>query len=92
VATGAGEAPDAQVLTIPEGTVRDGQVWVVALLADAGLVGSRGEARRLVSQGAVRLDGRPVGSIEQTWAPAELDGSLLTVGRRTPVRLQAPSS
>ena len=90
IADTAASARDARVLTIPEATVRDGQVWVVALLADAGLVASRGEARRLVSQGAVRLDGQPVGSIEQTWPPAELDGRLLTVGRRTPVRLQAP--
>jgi tyrosyl-tRNA synthetase len=65
---------------------------VIALLADAGLVASRGEARRLVSQGAVRLDGQPVGSITQTWTPEELDGRLLTVGRRSPVRLQAPSA
>jgi tyrosyl-tRNA synthetase len=77
---------------IPDSAVRDGRVWVVALLADAGLVGSRGEARRLVSQGAVRLDGRPVGSIDQTWPPDELDGRLLTVGRRAPVRLRAPAS
>jgi len=99
VATGTGEALDAQVRTesftplpIPEAAVRDGRVWVIALLADAGLVVSRGEARRLVSQGAIRLDGQPVGSIEQTWTPGELDGRLLTVGRRSPVRLQAPSA
>jgi tyrosyl-tRNA synthetase len=65
---------------------------VVALLADAGLVGSRGEARRLVGQGAVRLDGQPVGSVDQSWPAADLDGRLLTVGRRAPVRLQAPGS
>jgi tyrosyl-tRNA synthetase len=91
-AGGGGDAGPATPLPIPEGAVRDGQVWVVALLADAGLVGSRGEARRLVTQGAVRLDGQPVGSIEQSWPPAELEGRLLTVGRRTPVRLQAPGS
>jgi tyrosyl-tRNA synthetase len=79
-------------LAIPEAAVREGKVWVVALLADAGLVGSRGEARRLVSQGAVRLDGQQVGSIEQSWPPAELHGRLLTVGRRSPVLLQAPGS
>ena len=95
VAGGTAKAFDARVetvppLPVPSSTVRDGQVWVVALLADAGLVGSRGEARRLVSQGAVRLDGQPVGSIDQTWPVAELDGRLLTVGRRSPVRLQAP--
>jgi tyrosyl-tRNA synthetase len=85
----AGPAPD---LAMPEAAVRDGQVWVVALLAEAGLVGSRSEARRLVAQGAVRLDGQPVASIEQTWAPDELDGRLLTVGRRSPVRLKSPSA
>jgi tyrosyl-tRNA synthetase len=86
------DAGSATPLAIPEATVRDGRVWVIALLADAGLVASRGEARRLVAQGAVRLDGRPVDSIERSWTPEELDGRLLTVGRRAPVRLQAPGS
>jgi tyrosyl-tRNA synthetase len=85
-----GDASSATPLPIPSSAVRDGQVWIVALLADAGLVSSRGEARRLVSQGAVRFDGQPVGSIDQTWPVEELDGRLLTVGRRAPVRLQAP--
>jgi tyrosyl-tRNA synthetase len=88
---GAGaDAGPAPPLAVPDSAVRDGQVWVVALLAEAGLVGSRGEARRLVAQGAVRLDGRPVDAVERSWTPAELDGRLLTVGRRAPVRLQAP--
>jgi tyrosyl-tRNA synthetase len=88
---GAGaDAGSATPLAIPEAAVGDGRVWVVALLAEAGLVGSRSEARRLVTQGAVRLDGQPVDSIERSWPPAELDGRLLTVGRRTPVRLRAP--
>ena len=91
-AGGGADPTAAPPQEIPASAVSDGRVWVVALLADAGLVGSRGEARRLVSQGAVRLDGRPVGSIDQTWPPEELDGHLLTVGRRAPVRLQAPAS
>jgi tyrosyl-tRNA synthetase len=87
---GADASPgSATPLAIPEAAVRDGLVWVVALLAEAGLVGSRSEARRLVVQGAVRLDGRPVDSVERSWTPAELDGRLLTVGRRAPVRLLA---
>ena len=90
-AGGGADPGSATAQEIPASAVSDGRVWVVALLADAGLVGSRGEARRLVSQGAVRLDGRPVGSIDQTWPPDELDGHLLTVGRRAPVRLQAPA-
>ena len=90
-AGGGADPSPAPPQEIPASAVSDGRVWVVALLADAGLVGSRGEARRLVGQGAVRLDGRPVGSIDQTWPPEELDGHLLTVGRRAPVRLQAPA-
>ena len=42
-------------------------VHVLALLVDAGLVASTSEARRLVGEGAVRVDGQPVGSIEQAW-------------------------
>jgi tyrosyl-tRNA synthetase len=93
-AGGPGPAADAAVpaLEIPSSAVSDsGQVWVVALLADAGLVGTRSEARRLVSQGAVRLDGRPVESVEQTWTLSDLDGRLLTVGRRGSLRLRAPA-
>jgi tyrosyl-tRNA synthetase len=86
------DVASAPPLPIPEAAVGDGQIWVIALLAEAGLVGSRGEARRLVSQGAVRLDGQPVASVEQSWPVAELEGRLLTVGRRSPVRLRAPGS
>ncbi|KIH77049.1 tyrosyl-tRNA synthetase [Geoalkalibacter ferrihydriticus] len=35
-------------------------VWICRLLHDAGLVSSNGEARRLVQQGAVRLNGEKV--------------------------------
>jgi tyrosyl-tRNA synthetase len=85
------DAGSATPLPVPASAVGDGAVWVVALLAEAGLVGSRGEARRLVEQGAVRLDGKPVDSVEQSWPLAELDGRLLTVGRRSPLRLQPPA-
>jgi hypothetical protein len=45
-----------------------------------------------LAEAGVPLLGTPVDSIEQSWAPDELDGRLLTVGRRAPVRLQAPGS
>jgi tyrosyl-tRNA synthetase len=77
-------------LAIPASAVgQDGSVWVVALLADAELVGSRGDARRLVRQGAVRLDGQQIDSEERAWPLAELDGRVLSVGRRSPRRLKA---
>lgn len=87
---GASEVSAAADLSIPTGAIGgDGRVRVVPLLAEAGLAGSRGEARRLVGQGAVRLDGQPVASIDEAWSPADLDGRVLTVGRRAPLRLRA---
>lgn len=57
----------------------NGQVHVPALMADAfGL--SRSEARRLLTQGGVKLDGRELDALD---VPAdELDGAVLQVGRR----------
>jgi tyrosyl-tRNA synthetase len=88
--SGASGVSTAADLPIPAGAIGgDGRVRVVPLLAEAGLAGSRGEARRLVGQGAVRLDGQRVASIDDAWSPADLDGRVLTVGRRAPLRLRA---
>jgi tyrosyl-tRNA synthetase len=69
---------DAPVLELPEGD----PVHVPAFLADHGLAGSRGEARRLISQGGVRLDGEPLGAEELNVPRARMAGTELRVGRR----------
>jgi tyrosyl-tRNA synthetase len=69
---------DAPVLELPEGD----PVHVPAFLADHGLAGSRGEARRLISQGGVRLDGEPLGAEELDVPRARMAGTELRVGRR----------
>ncbi len=69
---------DAPVLALPDGD----PVHVPALLADNGLAASRGEGRRLIGQGGVRLDGVAL-STEELDVPRErLAGSELRVGRR----------
>jgi tyrosyl-tRNA synthetase len=50
--------------------------------------GSRSEARRLIAQGAVRLDGEPLGPGDLDVAADRLDGSVLQVGRRQFRRLR----
>jgi tyrosyl-tRNA synthetase len=88
--SGDSDVGAAEELPIPAGAIgADGQVRVVPLLAEAGLASSRGQARRLVGQGAVRLDGQQVSSIDHAWPPADLDGRILTVGRSAPLRLRA---
>jgi len=75
------EVPEA---TFPGG---DGPVHLPAVIADA--VGrSRSDARRLLAQGAVRLDGEPLGAGDVDVDPARLDGALLQVGRREFRRLR----
>ena len=58
---------------------------VVDLLAEAGLVKSKSEARRLIQQGGVKLDGKKVSGIETEVAVVE--EHVLQVGRRRFVRL-----
>lgn len=56
------EVPD----DIPVVTLRDDQpIWICKLLTDAGLTASNGEARRLIKQGAVRLNGEKVSDADQ---------------------------
>jgi tyrosyl-tRNA synthetase len=58
---------------------------IVDLLVEIGLAPSKSQARRLVAQGGVRLDGNKVESIEDAVMP---DGeAILQVGKRRFVRL-----
>lgn len=65
-------------------------VYVPALLEAMGLVGSRSEARRLQSQGGVRVDGAQVPQEDiriEGDPPGQLSGSVWQVGRRKFARL-----
>jgi tyrosyl-tRNA synthetase len=65
----------------------DGVVHVPALIADA-LGRTRSDARRMLAQGAVKLDGETLGGEDLDLAPARLDGAVLQVGRRQFRRLR----
>jgi tyrosyl-tRNA synthetase len=71
-------AADAPEIALPEAD----PVHMPALLHSAGLASSRGEARRLIAQGGVRVDGTPLGSDELDVARDRLAGKELRVGRR----------
>jgi tyrosyl-tRNA synthetase len=71
-------AEDAPEIPLPE----TDPVHVPALLHGAGLATSRGEARRLIAQGGVRVDGEPLAPDELDVARDRLAGTELRVGRR----------
>jgi tyrosyl-tRNA synthetase len=62
-------------------------VHLPGLIAD-GFGHTRSEARRLLAQGAVKLDGRPLGGEDLDLPPERLDGAVLQVGRRRYRRLR----
>jgi tyrosyl-tRNA synthetase len=64
----------------------DGQVHVPALIAGCFGV-STSEARRLLQQGGVKLDGEPLGAEPLDLPAEELRGKLLQVGKRRFARL-----
>ncbi len=72
------EVPDeVPQLALPLG--EDGTLGVLELLDAAGLVASRGEARRLIAQGAVQLDGSRVSDPALRLGPGE---HLVRAGKR----------
>jgi tyrosyl-tRNA synthetase len=64
-----------------------GAVHLPALIADAfGM--SRSEARRMLAQGGVKLDGEPLAPDDQDVPADRLDGAVLQVGKRRFMRLR----
>ena len=79
---------DIEEMPIPGTAVKDGKVWLPRLLVAAGLAASNSDARRLIEQGGVRLDGDVVVNPDVEHAPEDLSGRILQVGRRKFVRLK----
>ena len=77
------EAPD----DVPTAPLPGGDpVWIPGVLAEAGLVASNGEGRRMLKQGAVKIDGARVETEEV--ARDKLLGSIVQVGKRRYVKFE----
>ncbi|HAI20779.1 MAG TPA: tyrosine--tRNA ligase [Clostridiales bacterium UBA8153] len=73
---------------IPEVEIAASSIWIARLLVQAGLAPSHAEARRLVQQGGVKLDGQAVAQAEYEWPVRS--GAVLQVGKRRFVRIVVP--
>jgi tyrosyl-tRNA synthetase len=80
---------DIPEVELPPAAVVDGTVWLPRLLVQLGLASSNGEARRLVEQGAVRIDGEVVSDPSADSPPESLRGVTIQAGRRRFVRIIA---
>jgi tyrosyl-tRNA synthetase len=82
------EVPDNVAdAAIPAEAMRDGEVSMARLMAGVGLASSNSEARRLIEQGGVRLDGEVLTDPEAEIPAERLRGRVLQVGRRRFVRI-----
>jgi tyrosyl-tRNA synthetase len=65
------EIPFRRLSAVREAGGNDGQVSVLDMLVETGLVKSKGDARRQLQQGAVTVNGRRLGAEEQTVGATE---------------------
>ncbi|MDO8586835.1 MAG: tyrosine--tRNA ligase [Armatimonadota bacterium] len=73
-------------VSIPSDQFRDGRIWIVRLLTAAEMAKSNGEARRLVEQGGVTIDGERISDVN---AEMEIrDGQILRAGKLRFARLR----
>ena len=57
-------------------------MWVISILVGSGLVNSNSEARRMIKQGAVKLDGVKIDDDSTEFDLEEIDGKILQKGKR----------
>ncbi|HSL11489.1 MAG TPA: tyrosine--tRNA ligase [Actinomycetota bacterium] len=79
---------DVPEVDIPADAIRNGAVWLPRLLSATGLASSNADARRLIEQGGVRIDGTPVTDPDAELGRDEVVGAVLQVGRRRFVRIR----
>jgi tyrosyl-tRNA synthetase len=76
---------DIPEIAIPADLIVDGAVWIAKLITLCGFAPSTSEARRLVAQGAVSIDGEAIKDVKANVTPKA--GALLKVGKRKYARV-----
>jgi tyrosyl-tRNA synthetase len=78
------EQPDE----IPEYVISLSEAATVSgLIYELKLAGSRSEAKRLIAQGAIEVDGKPISSDVRADQLISRDGSVIRVGKRRWARI-----
>ena len=77
---------DVEALDEVSVTPQNGRIWLPGVLHDAKLVKSNSEARRLLKQGAVRIDGATVEAEDYPCSAAQQ--LVVAVGKRRAIRVR----
>jgi tyrosyl-tRNA synthetase len=77
------QIPDeVEEFQISRGEAKKGSMWIISILVGSGLVNSNGEARRMMKQGAIKLDGVRIDDDSMEIDLEEIDGKILQKGKR----------
>ena len=81
--SGAGDSENMPMTEVSADMLEDGSANIVDLLMLAGLVKSKSEARKLIQQNGVSLDGEPVASHEDRVSVEQLqEGAIVRKGKK----------
>ncbi|MBC7526437.1 MAG: tyrosine--tRNA ligase [Chthonomonadaceae bacterium] len=69
----------------------ESKIWIAKLLMEAGLAKGTGEARRLIDQGGVSLNGEKLTDSKTAFAPASLTDAVIKVGAKRFLRVKTGS-
>lgn len=84
------ETPDSvPEVAVPPELLEGGKVWIARLIVHCGFAAGTSEARRLVSQGGVSIDGTIISDPAENIVPKP--GALLKVGKRKYARIMTKS-
>lgn len=80
---GQGNMDNMPETTLSDADLTDGAIGILDLMVKVGLCSSKGEARRLVQQGGVSVDGNKVTDIASTFTPENLsEGIVIKKGKK----------
>ncbi len=72
---------------MPEVKVEESSIWIIKLLTQTGLVSTNSEARRLIKQGAIKINGQKI--LDSNKEIEVQDGDIINAGKRKYVRVNA---
>ena len=75
--SGAADTENMPSTQLSEEDLQDGQIGILTLMVKAGLAASNGEARRLVQQGGVLVDGEKVADAKDAFNVEQLKNGLV---------------